>query len=644
MMNRRGLAFKLAVLILTSVSAIFLFIFVYNYIYSREILVLEVEESAHNLAAATVNRIDTVLASVEKIPQNLACFLETTTFTKDGLLNTLKTVVESNQDIYGAAVAYEPDRFEPGVARFAPYIYKSDRYIRYANLAFASYEYFYQDWYQIPKELGRPVWTEPYFDEGAGNIVMSTYSVPFYKEVKGERKLAGIVTADVSLSWLQGLVNAIRIKETGYGFLLSKNGTFVTHPLPKLVMNETIFTIAEARKDSELRRIGREMIQGKTGFVPYRSLLTGKECWMVFAPLATNGWSLGVLFPREELMAPVDSLNRTVLVLGAMGFAVLFTVIVLISRTITGPLRGLAGAAADIARGRLDVPLPPITSRDEVGELALSFGSMQVALRKYIADLTKTTAAKERIESELKIAHDIQMGMLPKIFPPFPDRSEFDIFAALEPAREVGGDLYDFFFLDDDHLCFLVGDVSGKGVPASLFMAITETLVKTKAARGLEPHIVLEKVNEDLSVDNPSCLFVTLFLGILDVTTGFLQYANGGHNPPFILRAGGSPEILPGTDGIALGVVEGFVYRSGEIVLKPGDLAFLYTDGVTEAMNLRKELYSAVRLEDELEEVKNLPVEEIVLTVKERIKEFEGEEPRADDVTMLAIRFNGGGS
>jgi len=629
------------VLILTSVTAVFLCIFVYNYIYSREILLREVEESAHNLAAATVNRIDTVLASVEKIPQNLACFLETTTFTKDGLLNTLKTVVESNRDIYGAAVAFEPDMFKSGVARFAPYIYKSDRYIRYANLASGSYEYFYRDWYQIPKELGRPVWTEPYFDEGAGNIVMSTYSVPFYKEVEGERKLAGIVTADVSLSWLQGLVNAIRIKETGYGFLLSKNGTFVTHPLANLVMNETIFTIAEARKDPELRRIGREMIQGKTGFVPYRSLFTGKECWMVFAPLATNGWSLGVLFPLEELMAPVDSLNRTVLILGAVGFAVLFTVIVLISGTITGPLRGLAVAAADIARGRLDAPLPPIAARDEVGELTLSFRFMQRSLKQYIADLTETTAAKERIESELKIAHDIQMGMLPKVFPPFPDRRELDIFAALEPAREVGGDLYDFFFLDDNHLCFHVGDVSGKGVPASLFMAITNTLIKTKAARGLEPHVVLEMVNEDLSVDNPSCLFVTLFLGILDVTTGFLRYANGGHNPPFLLPAGGPPETLPGTDGIALGVEESFPYRSGGIALKPGDLLFLYTDGVTEAMNPEKAFFTEGRLKEDLSAVKDLPVKDVVRTVRERIKVFAGEEPQADDITMLAIRFNG---
>ncbi len=641
MINRRGLAFRLALFVLTSVSVVFLLIFGYSYKTSRDILIGQIEDSASNLAAATVNRIDTVLAAVEKIPQNLACFLETSDFTKSGLLDTLKTVVEHNDDIYGAAVAFEPDMFEPGVSRFAPYFYKSDGFVLYANLASDDYSYFHWDWYQIPRELGCPVWTEPYYDEGAGSIVMSTYSFPFYKTVGEERKLAGIVTADVSLSWLQSLVGAIRIRESGYGFLLSRNGTFVTHPLPRLVMNETIFTIAEARKNPELRRIGREMIQGKVGFVPYRSLFTGKEGWMAFAPLATNGWSLGVLFPRTELMAPVNSLNRTVIVLGVMGFAVLIVVIVFVAGTVTKPLRGLAGAAAHIARGRLDAPLPPVRARDEVGELALSFHSMQVCLKKYIDDLTETTAAKERIESELRIAHDIQMGILPKTFPPFPDRREFDLFANLEPAREVGGDLYDFFFLDDRHLCFHVGDVSGKGVPASILMAVTKTLVKAKAAQGREPHAILRSVNEELAVDNPSCLFVTLFLAVLDVVSGSLRYANGGHNPPFFITAGTPPEFLPGTDGMAVGIEEGFDYRSNEMVLKPGDLLFLYTDGVTEAMNADKDFYAEGRLKEALSAVRDLPVEDVVRTVKESVREFAGQEPRADDMTMLALRFRG---
>lgn len=642
MKSRRGIAFRIAALVLASVTVIFLLIFGYNYFDARRIVVREVEESARNLAAATVNRMDVVLGKVEKVPRNLAVFLEASPPEDErALLKILRAVVEGNGDIYGAAVAFEPGLFGPGPSGYAPYFYKSRDTIRYANLADESYRYVSQDWYQIPRELECPVWTEPYFDEGAGNIVMSTFSVPFYRTVKGKRTFAGIVTADISLRWLQEIVASIRIEDTGYGFLISKNGTFVTHPLPRLVMNETIFTIAEARNDRTLRRIGRDMIHGKSGFVPFQSLLTEKNCWMVFAPLSSSGWSLGVLFPRDELMADVAALNRSVLVLGIIGALLLFAVIVFLSRSITRPLRMLAGATAEISGGNLDNPLPPVASRDEVGDLARSFESMRLSLKRYIADLTETTAAKERIESELKIAHDIQMGILHKVFPPYPDRPEIDIYAVLDPAREVGGDLFDFFFLDDDHLCFHVGDVSGKGVPASLFMAITKTLIKTKATRGLDAHKVLERVNEDLSVDNTSFLFVTLFLGILDVRTGRLQYSNGGHNRPYVLRASGALETLAGTDGIALGAVEDLSYESKTVVLERGDVLFLYTDGVTEAMNPAKELYTEARLETELAARKGHPLKEIVLALLERIRDFAGGEPQADDITMLTIQYNG---
>lgn len=642
MKSRRGIAFRIAALVLASVTVIFLLIFGYNYFDARRIMTGEVEESARNLAAATVNRIDVVLGKVEKVPMNLAAFLEASPPGDDSaLLKVLKAVVAGNDDIYGAAVAFEPGVSGRSLPGYAPYFYKSRDTIRYADLADESYRYVSMDWYQIPRELERPVWTEPYFDEGAGNIVMSTFSVPFYRTVKGKRTFAGIVTADVSLRWLQEIVASIRIEDTGYGFLISKNGTFVTHPLPRLVMNETVFTIAEARNDRTLRRIGRDMIHGKSGFVPFESLLTGKKCWMVFAPLASSGWSLGVLFPQDELMADVSALNRSVLILGILGVLLLFAVIVFLSRTITRPLRMLAGATAEISGGNLDNPLPPVASRDEVGDLARSFESMRLSLKRYIAELTETTAAKERIESELKIAHDIQMGILHKVFPPYPDRPEIDIYAVLDPAREVGGDLFDFFFLDDDHLCFHVGDVSGKGVPASLFMAITKTLIKTKATKGLDAHKVLERVNEDLSVDNASFLFVTLFLGILDVRTGRLQYANGGHNHPCVLRASGALETLAGTDGIALGAVEDLSYESKNAVLERGDVLFLYTDGVTEAMNPAKELYTEARLEAELAARKGRPLKEIVLAVQESIRAFAGEEPQADDITMLTIRYNG---
>ncbi|RZB30436.1 MAG: phosphoserine phosphatase RsbU/P [Desulfobacteraceae bacterium Eth-SRB1] len=639
-MKNRGLAFKLILLILSSVTLIFLLIFGYSYMYSRKIIIKNIEKNAMNLARATVNQIDVVLSSVEKVPENMACVLDQSLCTGEELNNLLKHIVQNNKEIYGSAVAFEPWIYDGEKERYAPYFYKSSGKIRYSNLGTASYKYFFQDWYQIPKELNRPVWTEPYFDEGGGNIIMSTYSVPFYRTVEGKKGITGIITADVSLSWLQEIVASIKIAKTGYGFLISQNGTFVTHPQKKFVMNETIFSQAEARGDEELRRIGREMIRGKSGFVPFRSLLTGKLCWMVYAPLSSSKLSLGVLFPQDELMADVVRLNKIVIILGVLGFIFLFVVIVFIARSITRPLSALAGATEDIATGNLDVSIPEIRTRDEVGQLAHSFDYMKQSLKQYIADLTETTAAKERIESELQIAHDIQMGILPKIFPPFPEMPEFDLYATIEPAREVGGDLFDFFFLDDDHLCFNVGDVSGKGVPASLFMAVTKTLIKTRATKDMAPEVILNQVNQDLSTDNPSLLFVTLFLGIFNIKDGTIEYCNGGHNPPYIIRASGEIEAVETTDGLALGVMEDFSFQSKRVVLNKGDAIFIYSDGVTEAMNSRHELFSEERLEGELKRLKGLQVGDILAGVTEKIREFSQDEPQTDDITMMIIRYN----
>jgi len=222
-------------------------------------------------------------------------------------------------------------------------------------------------------------------------------------------------------------------------------------------------------------------VRGGTRYVPVKSHHTGKEGFLVYAPLPSTGWSLGVFYPRDELLASVNRLALVTAALGGGGFLALALLVAFIARGITLPLRRLTNAAREVAGGNLDAPLPELGAKDEVRELAESFGNMQTSLRDYIRDLTQATASRERMESELRIAHDIQMGILPKIFPPFPDRSEIDLFASLVPAREVGGDFYDFFPCGEDQFCFLIGDVSGKGVPAAFYMAVAKTLIKAVA-------------------------------------------------------------------------------------------------------------------------------------------------------------------
>ncbi len=250
-----------------------------------------------------------------------------------------------------------------------------------------------------------------------------------------------------------------------------------------------------------------------------------------------------------------------------------------------------------------------------------------------------TELVKERIESELRIAHDIQMGIVPKIFPPFPDRKEFDIHAVIEPAKEVGGDFYDFFFIDENHLCFSIADVSGKGVPASLFMAVAKTLVKAKSRLGITPDKILFEVNNELSDENDSCMFVTIFCGILNTQTGEVEYSNGGHNLPYLIKNNNIVEQLENTPGMALGIICNFKYFTKKINLLKSDSLYLYTDGVNEAMDGDGNQFSYQRLEKFLKKSNNIPAKVITQNSINEIKKFTKGAAQSDDITILVLKY-----
>ena len=257
-----------------------------------------------------------------------------------------------------------------------------------------------------------------------------------------------------------------------------------------------------------------------------------------------------------------------------------------------------------------------------MGALTRDFQVMQDSLKDHIRQLMETTAARERMESELKIAHDIQMSILPKTFPPFPTRDEFDLFALIAPAREVGGDFYDFFPLSENLLCFVIGDVSGKGVPAALFMAVTKTLIKSVARDNVTPDAILSHVNEELATDNDACMFVTLFCGVFDMTSGELRYANAGHNPPAVIKKDGTVQWLPRSGALVAGAMTGMQYACEKLLLSPGDSLYLYTDGVTEAMNPADEMYSEERLEKNLATSAGKDITDIIHEVTESVQRF----------------------
>ncbi len=639
---RPGVTAKITLLVLGGTSLVFALVLTYSYVCSRETILANSEQNARNLTRAAANQIEQEFRSVAKIAGDLGCFLEHGRCDEPTLLRLIKTMVSENKELYGSAVAFEPFAFRPGEKSYAPYYFKTPKGVEFAQLGNDSYDYIRKDWYHLPKVLKEPVWTEPYFDEGAGNILMVTYSYPVREREKESDtdKLKAVVTADVDLQGLTDLVQSIPVGRTGYCFIVSSTGTFVTNPRRELVIGQSIFSRAEQLDDPALRRIGRAMLREKSGFVELGPKVTGTDSFLAFARIPSPGWALGAIFSKDEIFQELDALHRRTLLLATAGISLLLAVSLLVAGSIARPLRRMAAVTRRVAGGDLDVDLPDVRRSDEVGELARAFTQMASELKTYIKELTETTAAKQRIESELSIAAQIQRSMLPSTFPAFPDRDEFDIFAVMRPAKEVGGDFYDFFLLDDHRLCVVVGDVSGKGVPAALFMAVTKYLIEASAIEEKIPDEALRRVNDQLARHNDSCMFVTLFLGILNLDNGEFLYANGGHNPPLLLKPDDGAAFFERPGGPVLGIMDDAVFQMGQLRIQPGSVILIYSDGVTEAFNNRDEAFSDHRLRETVAPLRQKQVREITETLVDEIDSFCKGSPQTDDITVLSLRFN----
>lgn len=269
----------------------------------------------------------------------------------------------------------------------------------------------------------------------------------------------------------------------------------------------------------------------------------------------------------------------------------------------------------------------------------LFFVLVAMVINSFVNYYLKEHQNKERIESELKIANKIQASMLPRIFPPYPEKKEFDLYASMTPAKEVGGDFYDFYMTEEDKIAIVIGDVSGKGVPAALFMVIAKTLIKNEAQRNISVEDIFFNVNNSLCMDNEELLFVTAFIGILDLKTNRLEYCNAGHNPPIIKKESGEFDYLNLESGFVLGGMEDFPYQKEIIDFNPGDMIYIYTDGITEAVNENKEQFSEERLLNVFNNIDNFAVEVIEKEIRQQVNQFAGNAPQYDDYTMLVLKY-----
>ena len=370
---------------------------------------------------------------------------------------------------------------------------------------------------------------------------------------------------------------------------------------------------------------------------------TGEEMWKMSSPVFVKGkhWgSFRIGFSMKKTEQAVNKLK--IRLIWMMSFLLLITVILLnrVTSFMMKPLDNLHKGVERVAQGDLSNPIE-VKTTDEIGDLAKAFNKMISDLKEYIGNLQRTTAIKERIQSELNVGKDIQKRMLPHVFPAFPARDEFDVFAIMEPAKEVAGDFYDFFFIDEKRFCFIISDVSGKGVPSALFMVIAKTLLQTEAQRDYPLNEVLANVNNALTVNNDTAMFATTFCAILDLTSGDLQIVNAGHNPPLIGNQKEGYRYMEVDQNIALGIFEGFGFKINKSKIKAGDKILLYTDGITEAFNPEEELFSEERLLDIMNQSNDETSEQLVTNIRKEIKKFTKDAEQSDDITVLVVTFKG---
>ena len=535
----------------------------------------------------------------------------------------------------------------------------SDRKFRLSEYTPDPFESFERPWYQQAEAAQDLIFTDV-VEDALGGGPCFICATPFYRN----DEFAGVVGVGSFIKTATEIMTNTKIGDSGFGFILNKDG--------KIILSAQKFGEIDVANTEDLRTsknetialVAKHMTQGREGI--YKATVEGEECYIAFSPLRNVQWSFGIIIKESDVVAPITEMRQIISentaediqelngrIDSSLIFMVFLSIIIFVAAAIfskrfsdsfSAPIVKLSDGVRDIASGDFDKKLE-IKTGDEIEHLAVCFNAMTDELKKYMANLTKVTAEKERIATELNVAKDIQIGMLPNIFPPYPNRKEFDIYATMNAAKSVGGDFYDFYLLDENHLVITIADVSGKGIPASLFMVISKTVLKNFATFATTPDdyaAVVSCANNQLCQGNEEMMFVTVFFGVLEINTGKFIYVNGGHNPPVFYHAKeNSCEYLKVQKNFVLGGMEDVPFKQQETILERGDLIFLYTDGVNEAMNEQNEEYTSERLLQFMNSTDcRADLKDLLAEVRGDVAKHVGNAEQSDDITMMALRRN----
>ncbi len=631
----QSFAARITFYILTLVFVIFCCIAVVFSSYSRQ---REQQQAIQYTAALQQNvilKIETKLTEVETALTIAEGQVYDLTQSPDSIIDVAARVMRNNSLLKGVGIAFRPGFYPAKDSLFIEYVYREHGnkflYKHYGN---GMGDYTSRRWFIKIMGGSKGYWTEAYTDNDTKDDIIVSYVMPC-TDNKG--MVYGAIIADVSLNDLTASLRSMRPYKNSYSFILDKNGKYVSHPVKELILATNYNVRAKLVECPEIDSVGKRMVAGEYGSA--RTNIEGKDVLLCYAPVKRTGWSVCSVNLYTDVMKNLGSATFTILIILIIGMLMLFISIRLLVAYTSKPMRTLADAAYQIARGNFNAELPLVETKDDMKMLHDAFANMQSSLRSYIDELQNTTRAKERIESELTIAHNIQMSLVPKIFSPFPDCEQLELFACLEPAKEVGGDFYDFF-IRNDKLFYVIGDVSGKGIPASLVMAITRTLFRIISSSCESPAEIVSKLNDAIAKDNPTNMFVTMFAGVLDLNSGSMQFCNAGHNPPLVATSDCNVSFMQVEQNLPLGVIEGFGYTEQSFSLASGDAVLLYTDGLTEAENEDKQLYGEERLITTMKVAADKDAHGIIYELKDKLSQYVGNAEQSDDLTLLCFRLN----
>jgi len=647
----RSLAFKMSLYVLTASTIIFIGLLYYNLKISKKIMLKNLVEYTDEIKSATSNSIEQILQQNENFAYTFKELMEGTQLSREHLESFMNDAVMAYDFVYGCSIFFEPYSFDKDSMAYAPCCYddREKKMVHYQNLA-SVYKgkdsYFNQKWYLRAKYTKIPFWTRPYKDTiiNNGKLLLDSYVLPFYRNKKDTNNYKGTIVIDISLEWFNKYLSDIKPFDSSFIFLTTHDRSIISHPDTSFIMKGDILTLKEYKGLDYLKTFGdslRKLSDSdfKAHYIQVVNTISQEKGYVIYWSIEHTGWIIALYVPEKVLLKDLYTLTYSLVGFTFLGIVLLFVVIIIIAKRFTKPIKKLSEITNEIGHGNFNVKLPYFKTKDEVGVLNKAIFRMQNSLKLYVQHIEESTSAKERIESELQIARNIQMGILPKKFPPFPNIKNFEIYAFLEEARDVGGDLYDFFMLSHNRLCIAIGDVSGKGVPAAMFMAIARTLLRSKASYNSKAQDIIMAMNRSISNENENFMFVTFAVGILDIYTGDFEYCSAGHNPPFISQQGGDFSMMDVRRNIPLGIDGDYRFYSNNTVLKNSDIFYIYSDGITEAMDNKGDFYTEERLAKALNITKNESIPNLIKNIKKDVDSYVKGADQSDDMTMLAIKF-----